>query len=184
MRQKTQGELARPSAAVAKTLPRTPLTLVLENVRSGGNVGSVLRTADAFALTEVVLVGYTPVPPHREILKTSLGAEEAVPWVHRATIAEAVDALRQNGCRVLALEQTTGGVELTRAGFGESLHAPGGLAVVLGNEVRGVSQAALDLCDGAVEIAQYGSKHSLNVSVAAGIVAFVAAAGARDSRRG
>ena len=180
MRQKTQAELARPGAAVAKTLPRTPLTLVLENVRSGHNVGALFRTADAFALAGLALVGFTPQPPHREILKTSLGAEASVPWTHYPSIADAVDALRQNGTHVLALEQTTESVAVTPAGFGDSLVAPGGLAIVLGNEVRGVSQAALDLCDGAVEIAQYGSKHSLNVSVAAGIVAYLATAASRD----
>ena len=148
------------------------MALVLENVRSGRNVGSMLRTADAFALAEVVLVGYTPVPPHREILKTSLGAEESVPWRHFGTIEEAVGALRQNGWRVLALEQTTESVDVRDVRFGESP-----LAFVVGNEVRGVSQAALDLVDGAVEIGQYGMKHSLNVGVAAGVVAYLGAAG-------
>ena len=152
------------------------MTLVLENVRSGRNVGSILRTADAFALQEVILVGYTPQPPHREILKTSLGAEESVPWRHFETIQEAVGALRQNRCRLLALEQTTESRDVREVGFGES---PSGemLAVVLGNEVRGVTPEALALVDGGIEIAQYGMKHSLNVSVAAGIVAYLAAAG-------
>ena len=175
MRQKTQAELGRVSAAVAKTLHRTPLTLVLENVRSGANVGSVLRTADAFALAEVCLVGITPRPPHREILKTSLGAEETVAWSHYAGIEECLGALRQNGTRILALEQATGSYKVGDARFGESLLRAGGLALVLGNEVRGVTQAALDRCDGAVEVPQFGMKHSLNVSVAAGIVSYLAA---------
>ena len=148
------------------------MALVLENVRSGRNVGSILRTADAFALAEVVMVGYTPVPPHREILKTSLGAEASVPWRHFGDIEDAVDTLRQEGWRVLALEQTTGGVDVRDVRFGESR-----LAFVVGNEVRGVSQEALALVDGAVEIGQYGMKHSLNVGVAAGVVAYLGAAG-------
>ena len=175
------------------------MTLVLENVRSGRNVGSILRTADAFGLREVILVGYTPQPPHREILKTSLGAEESVPWRHFGTIEEAVGALRQNGGRVLALEQTTESVVLgvqvfaqaptSRSPSAQPPTAPSSRAkpydlstvIVLGNEVRGVTQAALDLADGAIEIPQYGMKHSLNVSVAAGIVAYVAAMAYRAS---
>ena len=175
MRQKTLAELARVDAATAKAQERTALTLVLENLRSGGNVGSIFRTADAFSLARLVLVGITPQPPHREILKTSLGAEAAVPWAYYPTVEEALDALRQNGARVLALEQTTESRDLHTLHPSEGPSGSEPLALVVGNEVRGVTQAALDLCDGAVEIAQYGLKHSLNVSVAAGIVAYWAA---------
>ena len=178
MRQKTQAELDRLDADGAKSAPRMPLTFVLENVRSGNNVGSVLRSADAFGLREVICVGITPTPPHREILKTSLGAEESVPWRYFDDMTSCLAALRQNGTRVLALEQTTGSVALETIGFGESpvgfgeSPAATPVAIILGNEVRGVSPETLAAVDGAVEIQQFGMKHSLNVSVAAGIVSY------------
>lgn len=153
------------------------MALILENIRSGANVGTVLRTADAFALTEVVLVGYTPQPPHREILKTSLGAEASVPWRHFENSADAIGALRQNGYRVLALEQAIGSHSTRTFEYGEHCR----LAIVLGNEVRGISQETLDLVDGALEIPQFGMKHSLNVGVAAGIVAYLATIGLRPA---
>ncbi len=183
MRQKSQSELERPDAASAKAAERMPLIFVLENVRSGNNVGAVLRSADAFAVQEVVCVGFTPTPPHREILKASLGAEESVPWRHFDDMRACLEALRQNGTRVYALEQTTGSVPLAGLGFGggpdvsageeHGLGAAAALAIVLGNEVRGVSAETLESVDGAIEIPQFGMKHSLNVSVAAGIVAYV-----------
>ena len=145
------------------------MTLVLENIRSGGNVGSILRTADGLGVAEVLLVGYTPSPPHREILKTSLGAEASVTWRHVGDdVAAALAALRQNGTAVYALEQTADAHAL--ADFAAS--APPDLALVLGNEVRGVSDEALACCAGAIEIPQVGIKKSLNVSVAAGIAAW------------
>ncbi len=178
MRQKSPAELDRLSVKEAQAAARMPLTFVLENVRSGNNVGSVLRTADAFALAEVVLVGITPQPPHREILKTSLGAEESVPWRSFGDMPSCLIALRQNGTQIFALEQTTHSRAVDTVRFGEigaqkSENAmAAGLAIVLGNEVRGVSATTLAAMDGAVEIEQFGMKHSLNVSVAAGIVAY------------
>ena len=167
-RQKTPDELARPTAAGARASARLPLTLILEDVRSGNNVGSVFRTADAFAVAQLLLVGITPQPPHREILKTSLGAEDAVPWRYFPTVGEAIALVRASGISVFALEQTTESVALAGSGFADRLPA----AVVLGNEVRGVSPEALRLVDGTLEIEQFGHKHSLNVSVAAGVLAF------------
>ena len=150
------------------------LTLILENIRSGGNVGSILRTSDGLAVSEVLLAGYTPRPPHREILKTSLGAEAAVRWRHVGEdVGSAIAALRQSGTAVYALEQTADAVPLEA--FARS--APDELALVLGNEVRGVTPNTLAACEGAVEILQAGIKQSLNVSVAAGIAAWRLAGG-------
>ena len=171
------------------------MTLVLENVRSGRNVGSILRTADAFGLREVILVGYTPQPPHREILKTSLGAEESVPWRHFGTIEETVEALRQNGGRILALEQTTESILVGVQVFAQAptsrspsaqslLRAPSSrvkpndlsTAIVLRQRSpRRHASRARPRRTALSSIPQYGMKHSLNVSVAAGIVAYVAA---------
>src|SRR5262249_43746083 len=142
------------------------VVVVLENIRSMHNVGSVFRTADAFLLRGIYLCGYTPQPPHRDIHKTALGATETVEWKYFASAAAAVGSLRDEGYAVLAVEQTEGSVALQELGSRYS----GPLAVVFGNEVSGVGEDALALCDGAIEIPQWGMKHSLNVSVAAGIV--------------
>lgn len=166
--QKTALDHARPSSAEARTGDRAPLVLLLENIRSGGNVGSILRTADAFALEHVALAGYTPAPPHREILKTSLGAEESVPWSQVTDLAGEVRRYRERGYRIAALEQTSRSTPLR----GAALDRRAGLVLVLGNEVRGVSAEALALVDEVFEIAQAGAKQSLNVSVAAGVAAW------------
>ncbi len=188
MRQKSQAELGRAAADEALRAARMPVVFVLENVRSGNNVGAVLRSADAFGVAEVVMTGITPTPPHREILKASLGAEASVEWRYEPSAMMCLDAFRQNGSAVYALEQTTESVSLATLGFGESesetevpteqsppTNGPTRrqpIVIVLGNEVRGVSPEVLSVVDGAVEIPQHGTKHSLNVSVAAGIVAY------------
>ena len=141
---------------------------MLENIRSGNNVGSIFRTADAFGLEEVILAGYTPAPPHREILKTSLGAEVSVPWRSVSDIAPLLNEFSQHGYCITALEQTTESTLLGR--YRPALHA--GTVVVLGNEVRGVSAETLALCDEVLEIPQVGTKQSLNVSVAVGVAAY------------
>ena len=146
--------------------PKTPLIVVLDNVRSLHNVGSVLRTADAFRLQEVLLCGITACPPQPEIHKTALGAEDSVAWRHLDSTLEAVQQLRSDGYTVLAVEQAAGSVSLERL----TLRSDGRYALVLGHEVRGVDQAVVDACDGCIEIPQFGTKHSLNVSVAAGLV--------------
>ena len=146
--------------------PKTPLVVVLDNVRSLHNVGSVLRTADAFRLQEVLLCGITACPPQPEIHKTALGAEDSVAWRHLDSTLEAVQQLRSDGYTVLAVEQAAGSVSLERL----TLRSDGRYALVLGHEVRGVDQAVVDACDGCIEIPQFGTKHSLNVSVAAGLV--------------
>lgn len=145
---------------------RIPVRVVLDNIRSGLNVGSVFRTADAFALAGVDLCGYTARPPHRDILKSALGATESVPWVGHELTAGCIAGLQADGWRVAVIEQVEGSVALEKwlPAAGERW------AVVLGNEVRGVDPAIVGMADLAVEIPQFGQKKSLNVSVCAGIV--------------
>ncbi|TDW96502.1 RNA methyltransferase [Dinghuibacter silviterrae] len=164
MRKLKTVELGRKSVEEFRQSEKLPVTVVLDNVRSMHNVGSVFRTADAFLLGGVCLCGYTPRPPHRDIQKTALGATESVDWSYYETTEEAVKALRAQGYRVWAVEQTTNSTAL------QDFEPKGPTAVVFGNEVDGVTSSVLPLCDGVLEIPQWGTKHSLNVSVAAGIV--------------
>jgi tRNA G18 (ribose-2'-O)-methylase SpoU len=158
-------ELNRKSVEEFRQAEKLPVIAVLENVRSAYNVGSVFRTADAFLLQAIYICGYTAVPPHKEIRKTALGAEETVEWKHFKGINEAIDDLRALGYKVFALEQAEQSTALHRfAANGEKV------AVIMGNEVTGVEQATIALCDGCIEIPQLGMKHSLNVAVAAGVV--------------
>ncbi|MDY5631399.1 MAG: RNA methyltransferase [Bacteroidaceae bacterium] len=145
---------------------KTPLVVVLDHVRSLHNVGSVFRTSDAFRLCGVCLCGITATPPNAEIHKTALGAEDTVRWRYYSNTQDAVRELKQEGYEVLAVEQCHGSVMLQdfRPGKGRRY------AVVLGNEVKGVQQEVVDLCDHCIEIPQFGTKHSMNVSVTAGIV--------------
>jgi len=149
MRKLGMDELHRLSVNEFRQSEKMPVIVVLDNIRSMHNVGSVFRTADAFLVRGIYLCGYTPQPPHRDIHKTALGATETVEWQYFGSTVDAVSALRDAGYTVFAVEQT---------------------AVSFGNEVDGVSAEALELCDGAIEIPQWGMKHSLNISVAAGIV--------------
>ena len=160
--------LNRPSPEDFKTREKLPLILVLDNVRSGLNVGSIFRSADAFALEKILLCGITAQPPHREILKTALGSTESVDWEYMDQTASAVKRLKETGCRVFAIEQTTEKTWLQD--FIPEKNQK--YAFVLGNEVEGVEDTVLQLCDGAIEIPQFGTKHSLNVAVAAGIAAW------------
>ncbi|MGI4823178.1 MAG: RNA methyltransferase [Janthinobacterium lividum] len=166
MRKLTMTELNRLPVADFKATPKSPVVLVLDNVRSLHNVGAVFRTADAFALERLYLCGVTGQPPHREITKTALGSTESVAWTHEATTLGAVQQLKAAGYQLIAVEQTTGSILLPQ--FQPVAGQP--LALVLGNEVFGVDDEVLALCDAAVEIPQLGTKHSLNVSVAAGVV--------------
>lgn len=158
--------LQRLSVSDFKNREKLPLVVVLDNVRSALNVGSIFRTADAFALEQVVLCGITAQPPHREILKTALGSTDSVAWQYFPDTVEAIEQLQKNGYTVLAVEQTTDKIWLQE--FQPQLD--GKYAFVMGNEVEGVDDQALKLCNGVVEIPQFGTKHSLNVAVAAGIV--------------
>jgi len=149
-----------------KRSKKNPLVVVLDNVRSMYNVGSVFRTADAFRIESIYLCGITSCPPHPEIHKTALGAEEAVEWEYFKNAVEAVKKLQQQGYDVLAIEQVEGSTLLQDFTPAENKK----YAVVLGNEVKGVAQEVVDCCNGCLEIPQFGTKHSLNVSTTAGIV--------------
>jgi tRNA G18 (ribose-2'-O)-methylase SpoU len=168
MEKNSMENLGRISVDDFKSRPKIPLTLVLDSVRSGLNVGSIFRTADAFALERVFLCGITAQPPHREILKTALGSTDSVEWAYFPEATNAIRALKHEGYIVLAIEQTTEKTWLQDF-FTEKEKR---YAFVLGNEVEGVDAEVLELCDGALEIPQFGTKHSLNVAVAAGIVAW------------
>ena len=166
MRKLTVEELCRMDVAEFKRAEKLPVVVVLDNVRSLHNVGSVFRTADAFRLAGLCLCGITACPPSAEIHKTALGAEDSVEWRYFADTLEAVAWLRAEGYTVLAVEQVEGSSMLD----GLRLDPAGRYALVVGNEVKGVRQDVVDAADGAVEIPQFGTKHSLNVSVSAGVV--------------
>ena len=161
-------EMTRLSIEEFQQAQKMPLTVVLDNVRSMHNVGSVLRTAAAFRVEEVLLCGITGTPPHPEIHKTALGAEDSVTWRHVASTVDAVSELKQRGYVVLSVEQAEGSTMLHHF----EPDAACRYAVVLGNEVKGVQQEVIDQSDGCLEIPQFGTKHSLNVSVTAGIVIY------------
>jgi len=159
-------ELNRPSAADSLESPKMPLVVVLDNVRSLLNVGAVFRNADAFGAEELFLCGITGHPPDREIRKTALGAEESVKWHHRPDILPLLAKLRSKGYRLFAVEQATGSISLEQM----PVDASEKICVIFGNEVEGVQQQVIDVCDGCIEIPQAGAKHSLNVSVSSGVV--------------
>ena len=166
MRKLKVTEMGRMSVAEYRESDKQPIVVVLDHVRSLYNVGSVFRSSDAFRIEGVVLCGITAQPPHPEIHKTALGAEESVDWRYFSQTEDAVEWLQEKGYVVLAIEQCEGSTML------QDFHVEAGkkYAIVLGNEVKGVQQQVVDMCDGCLEIPQYGTKHSLNVSVAAGIV--------------
>lgn len=157
--------LGRKSVEEFKQAQKLPVVAVLDNVRSMHNVGSVFRTADAFLIKGIYLCGYTPRPPHRDIHKTALGATETVDWEYVEDITEAVKRLRDRGFTIYAIEQATQSNALNAFTFDKEKK----YALIFGNEVEGVQQQVIDLCDGCIEIPQLGTKHSLNISVAAGI---------------
>lgn len=166
MRKLKVTEMNRLDVEAFHTASKFPLVVVLDHVRSLYNVGSMFRTADAFRLAGLCLCGITATPPHMEIHKTALGAEESVDWKYFERTEDAVAWLRQQGYRVLAVEQCEGSTMLQ-----DFTAVPGEkYAIVMGNEVKGVQQEVVDLCDGCLEIPQYGTKHSMNVSVTAGMV--------------
>ena len=166
MRKITNEELGRPSAEEFAAMEKMPVTVVLANVRSAQNVGAFFRTGDAFAVERIVLCGITATPPSRDIHKTALGAEMTVSWSYCASTVGCIAQLRAEGYAVYAVEQVEGAVMLD-----EFRAVPGvKYALVFGNEVDGVGQEAVDRCDGAVEIPQAGTKHSVNVSVSGGVV--------------
>lgn len=161
-------EMHRLSIDDFKEAEKLPLVVVLDDVRSMYNVGSIFRTGDAFRITAVYICGISATPPATEIHKTALGAEDSVDWQYFATAMDAVSALQQEGYEVLAIEQAEGSTKL------QNFEPERGkkYAVVMGNEVKGVHQEVVDQCDGCLEIPQFGTKHSMNVSVTAGIVIY------------
>jgi len=166
MKKKSLQALNRLTVEEFKQTEKVPIVLLLDNVRSALNVGSAFRTADAFALEQVVLCGITATPPHREILKTAIGATQSVDWQHFENTMEAVNYYLKNGYTVLSIEQTEGSTPLSD--FKVDLNQK--YVVILGNEVKGVAQEVVDASDYCIEIPQFGTKHSLNVSVCAGVV--------------
>ncbi len=166
MRVKKITELNRLSVEEFKSEPKTPLIIVLDNVRSLNNIGSVFRTSDAFLVEAVYLCGITATPPNVEIHKTALGAENSVAWAYYSDTDQAVEELKKNGYTLCAVEQAQNSIMLDKL----QLDSTKKYAVILGNEVKGVQQDVVSRCDCCVEIPQYGTKHSLNVSVAAGMV--------------
>lgn len=165
MRKLKVTELKRIDVRQFKASDKTPLTVVLDDVRSMYNVGSVFRTADSFRLEKIMLCGITACPPHPEIHKTALGAELSMEWEKCENTTEAVNKLHEEGYEVYALEQVEHSVPLQNFKVEQGKK----YALILGNEVKGVSQEAVNICDGAIEIPQFGTKHSMNVSVSGGI---------------
>ncbi|MEO7983129.1 MAG: RNA methyltransferase [Bacteroidota bacterium] len=166
MRKLSMEELGRKSVEEFKRSDKTPVIVLLENIRSAYNVGSVFRTSDAFLVEAIYLIGYTAQPSHKEIKKTALGAEETVLWKHFATSAEAISELRGKGYAMYAVEQAEGSFKLNALSF----DADEKIGVIFGNEKAGVEQSTIALCDGCIEIPQLGMKHSLNIATAAGVV--------------
>lgn len=166
MRKLLNEELGRPTLEECANIDKLPVTVILDNVRSAQNVGSFFRTADAFGIEHIALCGISATPPNREIHKTALGAEMSVAWSYYPTTLECVERLRAEGYRILAIEQIENSTMLNTFRAEEGVK----YALVFGNEVDGVDQAVADIVDGAIEIPQVGIKHSLNVSVSAGIL--------------
>lgn len=159
-------DLNRISVEEFKETEKIPLVIVLDNIRSMHNVGSIFRTSDAFLIHSIFLCGFTPRPPHRDINKTALGATETVNWQYKNSTLEAVEELKKDGYKIYGIEQVDNSIELEKFTFDKKEK----IAIILGNEVEGVDEEVLKQCDGSIEIPQFGTKHSLNVSVAAGIV--------------
>lgn len=166
MRKLSMDELNRKSVDEFKQAEKIPVVVVLENIRSAYNVGSVFRTADAFLLEAIYICGYTCHPPHKEIKKTALGAEDSVTWKHFTDIKLAITELKEAGYKIYAVEQAEGSTMLNELDYkmGEKV------AVIFGNEVTGVEQSTIGQCTACIEIPQGGMKHSLNIATAAGVV--------------
>jgi len=166
MRKLENSELGRKSVDDFKEAQKTPLILILDDIRSLNNIGSVFRTADAFLIEKIYLCGITATPPNKEIHKTALGATETVAWEHRQDVQSVIKKLKDEGVKVFAIEQVENAVFLQDFETNKQTK----YALVFGNEVFGVNQNAIALCDGTIEIPQLGTKHSLNIAVSAGIV--------------
>ncbi|MEC4112888.1 RNA methyltransferase [Myroides pelagicus] len=166
MRKLANSELERKNIEEFKASEKTPIIIVLDDIRSLHNIGSVFRTCDAFLIEKVYLCGITATPPNKEIHKTALGATDTVEWAYSKDVLEVIKQLKEDGVSIQSVEQVENSVMLNEFKVQETTK----YALVFGNEVKGVSQAVVDLSDGIIEIPQLGTKHSLNISVSAGIV--------------
>ncbi|BDU24818.1 RNA methyltransferase [Flavobacterium sp. GSB-24] len=166
MRKLENSELDRKSIEDFKKSEKTPLILVLDDIRSLHNIGSVFRTADAFLIEKIILCGITATPPNKEIHKTALGATETVAWEHYENVLEVIENLKKENVLTMAIEQVESAIFLQDF----TIEKDQKYALVFGNEVYGVAQEAVAICDGCIEIPQLGTKHSLNIAVSAGIV--------------
>lgn len=165
MKKISNEELNRKSIEDFKDATKLPFIVVLDNVRSANNVGSIFRTSDAFLIESVYLCGITATPPNKEISKTALGATDSIEWKYFNNTLEAVSLLKQNNYKIIPLEQTTNSISLNDFKIEKDFK----YALIFGNEVKGVEQNVIDLCDGVIEIPQFGTKHSFNICVSAGI---------------
>ncbi|MBS1577187.1 MAG: RNA methyltransferase [Bacteroidetes bacterium] len=165
MRKLSMAELNRKTVEEFKQSDKIPVIVVLENIRSAYNVGSVFRTSDAFLVEAIYICGYSAKPPHKEIKKTALGAEDTVLWKHFKSASEAISELRNEQYKIYAVEQVENSISLEKFESGADK-----IAVIFGNEVTGVEQTTIQQCDGTIEIPQLGMKHSLNIATAAGVV--------------
>ncbi|MDA3815895.1 MAG: RNA methyltransferase [Prolixibacteraceae bacterium] len=166
MRKLKNSELNRIDIDAYRTTGKAPVVVVLDNIRSCNNIGSVFRTSDALLIESIYLCGYTATPPNKDIHKTALDAEKSVDWKYFKETSDAVSELKSNGYKVYAIEQVDKSILLP-----DFLpEADEKIAIIFGNEIKGVQQKVIDFCDGAIEIPQYGTKHSFNISVSAGIV--------------
>lgn len=161
-------ELGRKSVSEYKEARKNPVVVVLDNIRSKNNVGTVFRNSDGFLVEKVFLCGYTPAPPDRDITKTAIGAELSVPWEKRQDILEVVQELKANGYSIVSVEQAAGSVMLDEF----KVDSAKKYALVMGNEVAGVQQEVVDLSDACLEIPMFGTKHSFNIAVASGIALY------------
>ena len=166
MRKLTTNELNRVSVDQYHSVRKLPLVIVLDNIRSQNNIGSIFRTSDAFLIQEIHLCGITATPPHREIHKTALGSTDSVTWKYYTNSADSIRELKLNGFKLYAVEQTDRSLSMDQF----SIDSSAKIALVFGNEVEGIDEQIIPLVDECIEIPQFGTKHSLNVSVAAGIV--------------
>ncbi len=166
MRKLRNKELNRLTIKEFKETEKTPVIVILDNIRSLNNVGSVFRTSDALCLEEIYLCGITPTPPHNDIHKTALGAEDSMNWSYFEDTKSTIDKLHQKGYKVYCVEQAENSISLPD--FKPTSDQP--IALIFGNEVKGVQQSVIDMSDGCIEIPQFGTKHSFNISVSAGIV--------------
>jgi 23S rRNA (guanosine2251-2'-O)-methyltransferase len=166
LRKLSMDELNRLSLEEYQRAGKLPVVVILDNIRSCHNIGSVFRTSDALLVEKIFLCGITAAPPNKEIHKTALDAEKSVEWEYREDTADVVKSLQRSGYKVYAVEQVEKSISLPDF----KVDPKGRLALVFGNELKGVQQQVIDVCDGAIEIPQYGTKHSFNVSVSAGIV--------------